>query len=218
MTDINKISRFGDGQPSVNLMPAPRKQAKDRRRRIRAWVVILGVYLIVLLGGHVVIKRFFDPDNSALAQKVRTEAARMSRLNSKVMSLQGELVRTNRKLLAARSVGKQPNWGILLWLMARKSGREIVLNQCSLKKQKVEDVAHDEDSDSRKYNTSSGSGDDFRYNVLVGGVANSHEGISEFILQLEDTGLFKQVRLHGTNRREFMETEAVAFKIECLFK
>ncbi len=218
MFDLIKTSRAEDEKTFANLIPAPRWRAKMRQKRIRKWIVVFGVYLIILLGAHVTVKRFFDPDNTTLAQEVRDEAARMSLLNARVMSLQGQVAQANSELLAARSVGKQPDWSILMWLMADTSGQDIVLNQCLLKK------IEQEDSSAKNVRRSGGDNakrtskrNRIRYTVLVGGFANSHEAISKFVLKLEDTGLFEQIRLEGTNRREFHETQAVAFKIACLF-
>jgi hypothetical protein len=42
--------------------------------------------------------------------------------------------------------------------------------------------------------------------------------VSQFVLRLEQTGLFESVELVKTNREPFLATDAVAFKLDCQLK
>ncbi len=42
--------------------------------------------------------------------------------------------------------------------------------------------------------------------------------VSEFVLRLEETSLFRQVKLLDTRREPFLNSDAIAFHIECLLE
>ena len=54
-----------------------------------------------------------------------------------------------------------------------------------------------------------------RHQLRVTGFGKTRHAVSEFTLRLEKTGLFGEVRCVHTERKPFLEGEAVAFAVEC---
>ena len=50
----------------------------------------------------------------------------------------------------------------------------------------------------------------------VGGPAQSQQAVAQVILRLEQTPLFRSVKLIDTRREPFRDTHAVAFRAECI--
>ena len=50
------------------------------------------------------------------------------------------------------------------------------------------------------------------------GLGLSQQAVSEFVLRLEEMTLFRQVKLIETRREPYLESEAIAFRIVCVFQ
>lgn len=200
----------------VNLIPAPRRQAKACRSRLVRWAIVLGVYAGVLVAGHFVCDSRWSADGGALASEIRASAAQLGATNSLMLSIHGELVETEEKLRSARAVGRQPDWGVLLALLAKNVRSEVVLELCRLR---PVDGAR-----GGRGGGSSGKGEadgvvgrlDRPLLLELSGLATSQAAVSRFVLRLEKTGLFEQVRLVSTNQRSFQKRNVVSFRLEGL--
>ncbi len=54
--------------------------------------------------------------------------------------------------------------------------------------------------------------------LQLGGLGLAQQAVSEFVLRLEETSLFRQVKLLDTKREPFLDSDAIAFHIECLIE
>ena len=190
----------------INLIPASRREAKARRTRLIRWGIVLGLYAGALLGAHFVCGACWSGDSHLLAAETRASAARLREANRTMLSLHGELTQTEEKLRSAQAVGRQPDWGVLLGLLARNVGDDIVLEFCRLR----------QDAPPRSKKASAVAERDQPLLLDLGGLAMSQAIVSQFVLRLEKTGLFDQVRLVNTAQRTFLKKDAVAFRLECL--
>ena len=190
----------------INLIPAPRREAKACRTRLVRWGIVLGLYAGALLGAHFVCGACWSGDSNLLATETRASAARLREANRLMLSLHGDLTETEEKLRSAQAVGRQPDWGVLLGLLARNVGDDVVLEYCRLR----------QDDPPRSRKTSAVPQRDQPLVLELGGLAMSQAIVSQFVLRLEGTGLFDQVRLINTTQRTFLNKDAVAFRLECL--
>jgi len=192
----------------INLIPAPRRQAKARRTRLVRWGVVLGLYVGALLGAHFVCGACWSGGSDLLAAETRASAAKLREANRLMLSLHAEMVQTEEKLRSAQAVGRQPDWGVLLGLLARNVGDDVVLEFCRVRQG---------DGRSRSGTKPPAAARlDEPLLLDLGGLAMSQAVVSQFVLRLEKTGLFDQVRLVNTTQRTFLKKDAVAFRLECL--
>jgi len=199
--------RKDDVVNQINLIPAPRREAKVRRTRLVRWGIVLGLYVGALLGAHFVCGACWSGDRDLLAAETRESAARLREANRLTLSLHGEMTRTEEKLRSAQAVGRQPDWGVLLGLLARNVDDDVVLEFCRLRQS---------DRPRSGKGASAAARLDQPLVLDLGGLAMSQAVVSRFVLRLEKTGLFDQVRLVNTNQREFLKKDAVVFRLECL--
>jgi Tfp pilus assembly protein PilN len=98
-------------------------------------------------------------------------------------------------------VGKQPDWSILLALLASTLEDEIVLRSVRL----VSGAA--EEGDQREAGAP---------NLDFAGLGQSQAAVSRFVLRLEEISLFRSVKLLDTRREPFLDGHAITFRVECV--
>ncbi len=186
---------------AVNLIPAARREAQARRRRLRLWGVGLGAYAGVLLLVHVLLfGQFAHPDGQRLeTQRQRIEAARAS-AGRLAQAAREELADAQRQLQFVQSVGRQPDWGRLLEIVSGNLGEGLVLESCGLRRGGKSEKAADAEQ---------------AIQLALSGLAKAQSDVSAYILRLEETKLFDRVRLIRTSAQTFENEKVVAFELEC---
>jgi hypothetical protein len=53
--------------------------------------------------------------------------------------------------------------------------------------------------------------------MKVSGIGRSQQSISRFVLRLEQTALFRSVKLVRTQRQQFLTDFGVSFEVSCVF-
>ena len=51
--------------------------------------------------------------------------------------------------------------------------------------------------------------------LLLGGLGRTQSSVAQFVVRLEQTGLFDEVKMITATREPFLSNEAVGFKLEC---
>ena len=199
----------------VNLIPAHRVDARRRRVRLRRWAAASAVYAGVLLTGYGICRAVWV-DGRDVSGELDEAAQQIEESNQAIDSLSKELARAKLMLGASRKVVDQPDWSVLLELVGRTLGDQIVL-----KRLQVGQLASQE---SRAPSSRRGRGPSQAallrempeaFALELAGYGRSSEAVSQFVLRLEHTDLFNRVTVRKTNREPFMADEAIAFEIAC---
>jgi hypothetical protein len=180
---------------AVNLIPAPRRAARQSRRRLHRWVGALvgwgGLVVAACVASHVSLGR----DHAVIASELATTRRRITDLNSRV----NELRRTISQLLVQRdtalAISDHPDWSILLALLGQTTADHVVLRDIALKP-----------------DPSRPSGPIL---LTLRGFSDSQPAVSQFVLRLQQTELFDEVKLVRTGREPILNTSAVTFEIAC---
>ena len=191
---------------SVNLIPAPRLQAKRRRVRLRWWVAVCVTYVLVLAAVYVGCRFRWDTVQSADNTEMVTVTDEISDYNRKIAAMKGTVQSVRMKIEANRAIGSQPDWSVLLALIAKNLGTDVVLKHCKL------DLAGPSHG-AGVGQVSSQSRKEFMFEVT--GLGRSQTAVSQFVLRLEQAGLFSKVKLIRTHREQFLESKAVGFQLAC---
>ena len=191
-----------------NLIPAFRLRAKAQRRHLRTWGVRLGVYAVALLIACVVRLSGRGNTTEVLAAQERLLADSVETQTRILQGLKSDLATAREKLCGVRLVGRQPDWGLLLRLTADQLGESIVLENASFRR--VAETAA----------TPAGTGseaDKLRRGLILdlGGIGRTEKDVSDFILRLETSGLFSEVKHINSNQRIFHGQKAFGFLLKC---
>ena len=205
----------------VNFIPRARRERAARRTRLRAWAVgaaayaLVGVVALAASGTGAVVE---DP---SVAQELARLPNQIDTSRRALANLQGQLTEAQAKLDAARAVAQQPDWSVLLGLLAQSLGEEIVLTSCKLDSDPVEPerpagaaqrpgtAANLKPADAQLPRP-----DGARYTLLLSGLGRTQSSVSQFVLRLEALGLFGRVTILKTNREMFGEHESIGVRLE----
>src|SRR5688572_14747818 len=202
----------------VNFIPRARRELAERRTRLSACSVVaaayalLGVIAFAASGTEAVVE---DP---SVAQQLAQLPGEIDTSRRALTNLQAQLAEAQAKLDAARTVAEQPDWSVLLGLLAQSLGEEIVLTSCKLDSDAVEG---DRPVNAQRAGPGAQPAEPqpprlsgARYTVLLSGLGRTQSSVSQFVLRLEELGLFERVTILKTNREMFGEHESIGFRLE----
>ena len=200
----------------VNLIPAERLARKRQHRRIRAWIGICSAYTLVLIvaGGVGYFARSTNDSKSGDQLKASKEKADNS--DSTIIELQQRLIEAEATLRVSKAIGNRPDWSSLLVLIAKERGNKIVLDCCKL-------VESDNISPRNGAEPSnlSGHSTDYKFlrqkqfKLILTGLGRTQTDVSQYVLRLEQVGVFDEAKLTRSVRQAFLTGEVIAFRIEC---
>lgn len=185
----------------VNLIPASRLRARHRAARLRLWAVLVGLYAAALAGAYGWMHVTWGGKRSNWTVALGEAENDIASSTQTLALRRAALADVEASLRANRAVGEQPDWSMLLGLLARHLGQDIVLESLSLRP-----------PDSAR-NAAPGA-PPVAPIVALGGLARTHAAVSRFTLELENTGVFSRVTLQDTRRTTLPRGEAVGFRIE----
>ncbi len=209
---------------SVNLIPMPRREARYRRLRIRGWVMGMAMYVAVLIGACVIVQVAWSGSDRAVADELASVQKQIATTNQQLSIIQPELLEARSQLEASRAVAIQPDWSVLMMLLSRLRGEAIVFERLLLAPLKIEPpkpaakkpgapprpgsaaAKKAQEEDARK---------PMHYGLQLTGLGRSQQDVSDFVLRVEQSGLFDSVKLVETTRFPFGTAHAISFKIEC---
>jgi Tfp pilus assembly protein PilN len=177
----------------VNLIPAPRRAARLAGRRLRAWIIAAIGWAGMIAGACGVTHLSFGRDQAATAAELDSTRQRVSVLNTRV----SELRRTVAQLVAQRdtalAISDHPDWSILLGVLSQTTGERVVLRDISLKPVPSKLAP--------------------QLVLQLRGFTDTQPAVSQFVLRLQQLGLFDEVKLIRTGREPIQNTSAVTFEI-----
>ncbi len=205
---------------SVNLVPSARREEQVRSARIRFWFMTCAIYGLGWLGALVLVGATALNDDAGLPDELRQVIGLVAESESELAALRDELGRSRAELTTSLTIGEQPDWSALLVLLSTTLGDRIILRNCKL-------TTFHKSPGARGPGTASTMKDRSVTGVVresttiqlqLGGLGIAQQAVSEFVLRLEETSLFRQVTLLDTKREPFLDGDAIAFHIECLLE
>ena len=187
---------------SRNLIPSHRLEADRRRRRLKAWGVGISGYAAALVVVYVVSLCAWGVDAEALARRRDATAQRVQQIHRQIQRAQADLAEVRRSLEANEAIGGHPDWSLLLLLLTHKMNDGVVLRQCRLTPRDAEGPP-------------SGDPTAGGWRLEMSGFGREVTAVSQFALDLDQTGLFHEVRLLKTVRQPFLAGQATHFQIRC---
>ena len=195
---------------SVNLVPSARREAQVRSARLRFWFMTCAIYGLGWLGVLVLVGATALNDDTGLRDELHQVNGLVAQSESELAALRGELARSRAELATSLTIGKQPDWSALLALLSTTLGDRIILRDCKLTTlHKLPGARRPVTGVARESTT---------IQLQLSGLGMVQQAVSEFVLRLEETSLFRQVKLLDTRREPFLDGDAIAFHIECLLE
>lgn len=180
---------------SLNLIPRSFQIRRNRRRRVRAWLFGLGVYVVAAGLGSLIASVMSAGPQGATADLVTEAEAQASNAKRDIARATRDAAEWSRRADAERAIGEHPRWSALLGLLASLRGDAVVLSTIELQAP-----------------AAPGSG----YRLMIDGVARSQPAVTRYVLDLEGSGVFDKVTLAEIRAAEFRGEQASGFRAECV--
>jgi Tfp pilus assembly protein PilN len=186
----------------VNLIPAHRQLAQQRHARQRFWLYALTLYsgLIICVCGAVRVALHPSAAESAAAEALVQTSSRIDELNTRLADTRRLLFEHESTRRANEAIIDQPDWSILLAILAETNGDNVVLREIVLKPDTSTPAAQRQ------------------YAMELRGYAITQPEVSQYVLRLQQAGLFDEVKLARTGREPVFNVSAVSFEISCLIR
>ncbi|MHC5002487.1 MAG: PilN domain-containing protein [Planctomycetota bacterium] len=196
----------------INLIPTYRLEAGRRRACARSWIVATGGFAGFLVVMFLVAQSVLLSDEHAVMGELQTLVERVGHGESQLGELRNELAMINDRIQANRLIGGQPDWGVVLAMLARSVGDELVLTRCAL-----HTAGSGRSTALQRAPQGAGAADEpsSRVYLELTGLGRTQHTVSQFVLRLEDHPLFHEVKLVSTHREPFHGQFAVGFLVEC---
>jgi Tfp pilus assembly protein PilN len=201
---------------SVNLIPAPRRDAKRRRRHRTTCTAACGAYAAVLACAVGVARIVWGSAavTEELDGRIATAEKDIQRLERQTADARVELATARATVEANRTVAGQPDWSVLLALLAKTIGDDVVLRTVSLAPPPNVAAAPAPGTPGASATAVNAMPDVV---LDIGGIGRSQLAVSQHVLRLEQTGLFSKVTLLDTGREPYLNGNAIAFRLQCTF-
>ena len=194
----------------VNLIPASTLTARQKGRRGRWWIAACLTYLAILGAAYLGCWLKWDRGKGPGEDGMKEVVAQIEQANRRMAALRIATSAIAAKIEANRAVGNQPDWSVLLAMVAKSLGQDVVLKHCRLELEssklalKEASASADPRNDGKKH-----------FLFELSGLGRSQTAVSQFVLRLERAGLFDRVKLIRTSREKFLSGNAVSFQLAC---
>jgi Tfp pilus assembly protein PilN len=190
----------------INLVPAHRRDAKRRRTHMKWCGAGCAMYAAVATIATAIAWGAWAGEDQQVRQQIARADEEIHRSEQVLSETRIKFAADQHRLTAAQEIAEQPDWSLLLTLLAQKADDQMVLRSCQLR------PAGDPVGEGKTTDAPTGPG----LVVVVTGVARSPQAAQQYVLRLEKTGLFERVTLVETRREPFLNGEASAFRADCV--
>jgi len=211
---------------TVNLIPAPRLAARQRRVHVRRCAVACAVWAlgsVVAAGAAQVMWR--HADESQFDERLAAVTDETERTERAIAATRVQLAAAQSTLRANEAISSQPDWSILLAMLAREIKHDVVLKSCHVHSAGGSAGHRGEARRPQGVATAGAAGgaangpasapESSPFVLEANGLARTLAAAHRFVNDLEKTGLFARVTLLDTTREPFMNEGAIAFRLEC---
>jgi len=206
----------------ADLLPAHRREARQRRLLRRRWMCGAGAFAGAVVLSGLVLASIMPANADLSASELARINDSVARTQRSIAEVEPRLVDTQRTLRANLSVSGQPDWSVLLALLADVAGEDIVLSRCKLEPQAPPVEGAVEPKGSAAAGGAPGrpvpEQTEPKYVLDLSGLARNQTQTSQFVLRLEQMGLFERVRLVNTSTSQIKDTQLSSFQLTCDLK
>jgi hypothetical protein len=221
---------------SVNLIPAARLSARRRRAHAKRCIAGCSLYAVLAMAAELACRGIWGQADASLPVRLADAQAVVERSARDLAATRADMDAAQSTLRASRSIAEQPDWSVLMNLLALKEGDEIVLRQCLVQPGAPAAASRQDAADKQREServreaAARGSKPAARRGQVgqsdaaplepsmvlsISGLGRSQPAVSQFVLRLESMHLFARVTLLDTNRETFLGGEALGFRIDC---
>lgn len=183
-----------------NMLPRSLLAERATRRRIRQWLAIAAVETSLLTVACLMLRFETSDASSGMDATIRATADQTGLMGSALAASRTELADLNRRLAITTEVARQPDWSIVLAMIAKKGADIVKLDSCQL----LPGIA--------------GPGGAIEYRFTILAACRTQSELTRFVQDLEATRIFSRIKVVET--RAVMDPDGAAgirFTLESWF-
>lgn len=188
-----------------NLLPTRIRSERVLRARARAWTVVCTACAGVAVLITTTVRLAYDARSHRLSRLAHAAHVSVVRHETEARRLATGLEATHRALTAAERLQEEPDWSIVLALVARISGENIAITSFGLLDS---ERSPDRSSEARTESPAVVA-------VTISGVGSTHADVAAFVIGLDSAGLFSVVELERTSRTDGAPGGLTSFSVRC---
>jgi hypothetical protein len=181
---------------------------------VKRWARALGVYAVLLVVAYGACFAFGGDDGQEVLRRTRESTERFREAGKDIQTLRISLTEACKQMAATQALAQNPDWSLLLAMVSNNLSGDVILERCFLAP--VNSSEEDGRADGPDDGSDGGQVLYQRYILDLRGFSRTQTGVSQFVLRLERSKLFENVRLVKTSKTSFMDGEAISFRIECV--
>ena len=202
----------------IDLTPAHRRHARDARIKRQRWTTAVTIYAGLIACGWLWTGGQSDELHAA-ETTVREQTEQRDLAAQRLKDAQHQAHAAARTVEAVRMVRSYPDWSPVLWEIARRRGKDIILDRCEIKPVTLGEAA----SIPALAKVARAAGKPpagaqpiVGYRVVIGGVGPTPAAVADYVLSLQQWGVFDGVSQTEIRGRTVRSVEAIAFRVECV--
>ena len=177
--------------------------AKQHRGRLRLWAGVSLAYCVMTATAYAVCQSYHSDVGRTMSLQNDQVQRQIRQAHLDISSLRQQITNTLESTRISRLLDTVPDWSVVLRLLAKMLGDEVVLLDITLQPPS----APSEGSDATPATPA--------VILSLHGFARNQPGISQFAIRLEHTNLFSQVAVLETKREPFGDADAISFTMHC---
>ena len=204
---------------TIDLIPAERRAARAQRRRVVRWGIAVGAYAALVLVAGLGLRMAGQHPEETHDSEMRRAAERIELSGLASKQYGRDILRLQRQLDAAVTVGRHPDWSLLLAALAKARGEEVVLDGVELTPSKVEpapskDAVKDKGrSDKGVRGAGAATAASAVYVLRMTGFARTAPKVFEFAHALESIGPLENVTIVKTQSSRVGTLDVTGFEL-----
>lgn len=196
----------------VNLIPVRRLMARQQRRHVRRCALACAVWAAMALSVCAAGSTLFSAGGDDIQSQIEKVDREIELARSMLNGTRAELATAKATLRAIDSIANQPDWSLLLALLGSATRDDVLLRSFEFAPLPPEKAIAPSKGAAPAGRDAQGT----RYLLKASGLGQSQPAVTQFVLRLEDMGLFSRVTLLDTSREPFLDGQATGFRIECV--
>jgi hypothetical protein len=187
----------------VNFIPRARRRAQAAQRRMRRWGWACSAYAAVVCAAIVVVAGPLGPhDRRDLGEQTAVHQ-KIGDVGHEVAQLRERLDRDLTAIQDREAIDGQPDWSLLLGLLADLREGEVVLTSCSLFAEPLADPEGERPTSRR-------------HRLRLEGVGKNQDAVTQFVVRMEGVPVFDEVNFVQWRRETYLGAERTAFTVTCV--
>src|SRR5581483_11720777 len=126
LAPVERVVRSDSSMKNINLIPAPRRAAKRRRIHLRRCAVGCAAWAALSVAAAVLAHAVWRVEDPQVGERLARMNEEVTRTERALGDVRLQLAKAHSSLRGNEAIAAQPDWSILLALLGKQVGDDVV--------------------------------------------------------------------------------------------